>query len=122
MSHEVSEAEVDRAVGDVFGRSGAADVAMVQHFREAGFSEELARQGAVLMESGRYFGFADVASSLAIGSGLSGRVAPLVTEARIQEVAAKLEGTEVTTYVPVTSFATVDGRRVRVDEHGRPMS
>ncbi len=96
-----SSDEIDRAVARAFGRHDeAADPRMVTAFREAGFSEEQARRGAALMESGRYFGFEDVAITLS--GGLGGRydhgnrlIAPNVTPARIAEVARKLGGRTV---------------------------
>ncbi len=98
MSHGDYD-EMDRAVAAAFGRQdAAADPRMIAAFREAGFSEDQANEGARLMESGLYFGFADVANTIMRGPGMSfydagnKPIAPNVTPYSIAEVAKKLTG------------------------------
>jgi hypothetical protein len=88
---DISEAELDDAVAAAFGQARPGSAAM---FREAGFNEEQAHLGAKLMESGAYFGFEDVATSLMSGGPFAGGlgpdnrpIAPGVTAARVAEVA-----------------------------------
>lgn len=90
---EISEAEIDATIAVAFGRTDPGSEAL---FREAGFSEDQARLGATLMESGNYLGFEDVATSLMSGGVFSGGLghdnrpfAPGVTTVRIAEVAKR---------------------------------
>jgi hypothetical protein len=99
VSDEVSEAEFDRVLARTFGRSGPAsdpDPANVALFREAGFDDADARRGAKMMESGRYLGFEDAATSMLVFRFSAGRISsPAVSEARIAEVAKKAAGLDV---------------------------
>lgn len=90
-------ADIDRAVGAAFGHTDPSHEAL---FREAGFTEEKARLGARLMESGRYLGFEDVATSM-LSPGFSSLgpdnrpVVRGVTPERIAEVAKRAPGVAV---------------------------
>ncbi len=93
--------QIDEALG-----IGGVDAATVALFDEAGFDDEQARRGAAMMASGRYFGFADVATSLAMDGG---RTVSPVQEARIAEVAHRLEG-------GASSSDAGRGAKVSIDE------
>lgn len=89
MTRKVTEADVDRAVAEAFGREvpGTGDDlrVVVQAFQEAGFPEDLAERGAAMLESGHYFGFEDVATSL-----WTWHHAPLVEAKRVQDAGDRL--------------------------------
>ena len=76
-------AQIDEALG-----IGGPHPSVLAVFEEAGFDEDQARRGAAMMKSGRYFGFADVATSLAT---LDGRTLSAVQETKIAAVARRLE-------------------------------
>lgn len=89
---EVSEADIDAAVGALFGRSRSpvSRAAALEAFRVAGFGADVAERGADMMESGRFFGFEDVASTLSLSpSTWAGR--QMVTPERIREAGKRLE-------------------------------
>jgi hypothetical protein len=92
--HQVSEAEIDEAVGRAFRRSpfGRVQASSVELFRRAGFCDEDAQKGGRLLESGRYMGFADVATSMGVFNAYEfSRRNPGVTPERIAEVARALD-------------------------------
>lgn len=85
----VTEAEVNRAVANAFGRGAlTATLDATQAFREAGFSDGLAARGKQMLESGKYLGFVDAATSLA-----AFHSSPRVTRANIEEAARGYERT-----------------------------
>lgn len=92
---EVSEAEFDRIFAN--GPFGArVDPRVESALREAGFDEDQVKRGVRLWESGRYFGFEDLATSLSgIFSGGLGpdnkRIAPQVTESSIALAGKRLD-------------------------------
>jgi hypothetical protein len=89
---QVTWTDIDEALG--LRSSGGVDTTMVANFREAGFDESQAQEGARLMASGMYFGFADVATSLqTTGDALGNRtvVAPGVRDYKIAEVAKRVD-------------------------------
>lgn len=90
----ISEADFDRAMARVGGRS---DPAYVVLFRDAGFEEADAERGAKLMESGAFFGFEDVATTMLTGlSDPSGRRRfPNVSAARIAEAAKRAPAPDI---------------------------
>lgn len=71
--------------------SREGDSRLVAAFTEAGFTDEEARRGTKLLESGRYFGFADVATTLR-PSGLWGKTGmhPAM-ESAVQRIAARVD-------------------------------
>ena len=84
---EVSEAEIESAVGSVFGRGlSVGEQAELAAFREAGFTAEQAERGVQMLASGTYFGFADAATSLA-----AFHHPPRVSSRGIQEAGERLE-------------------------------
>ena len=85
MTRNIEWDEIDEALGLRSVAESKPDVAA--HFREAGFTEEQARRGAELMESGSYFGFVDVATSLAGGYRFDGASMP-VAPAQQERIAA----------------------------------
>lgn len=88
---EVSEADMDAALNALFGRAAPAGLRgdRLAAFREAGFDEDLAEHGARLLESGRFFGFEDVATTLSLSpSTWAGR--QMVTPERIRAAAQRL--------------------------------
>lgn len=94
--HKVSEAEFDRVFAS--GPFGArVDPRVESALREAGFDEDQVKRGVRLWESGAYFDFADLASSLAGGAFSGGfgpdnrRIAPRVTESSIARAGKRLE-------------------------------
>jgi len=76
--------DIDRLGG------ATADPVMVANFREAGFDEQDALHGAKLMESGQYFGFVDVATSILRPTNIGKGISP-VREARIKAVGRWLQ-------------------------------
>lgn len=83
--HEVTEAQIDESVARLFDRVPSTSA---EYFRRAGFCEEDAQQGARLLESGYYFSFTDVATSMGIFDGHEFRRRnPDVTPERIAEAA-----------------------------------
>lgn len=115
--HEVSEADLDAVISAAFGRGSApvseeesaveqavaeafgrqepwSDGALIRAaFVEAGFSEEQAGRGLAMLESGRYAGFEDAATSLMMFAGTGGgRPAAGVTAERIRESGQRLRG------------------------------
>lgn len=91
--------------------------ATVEDFRAAGFDVEQARRGVKMLESGLYFGFADVATSLAGGyfpsTGAPGPSA--VQQARIVEVAKRVDASTVTGD-RAPGGSTASGPKVSLDE------
>lgn len=87
QSTDRTEVDISRAVAEAFGRAPAQPtVDATQAFREAGFSEDLAERGTRMLESGKYLGFTDAATSLA-----AFHSSPLVTRANIEEAAGRYE-------------------------------
>lgn len=66
--HEVTEAETTAAVRAAFGHEDEIPIraSAVEAFMEAGFVREDAERGARMLESGPYFGFEDVATTLVL--------------------------------------------------------
>lgn len=87
MNIEEQLAKIDRSLG-----IRRPDPELVHDFRDAGFDTSDAERGALLMESGRYFSFTDVATSLATSHGPGGAQPPSeVWRSKIAEVAASRE-------------------------------
>lgn len=77
---------LQEAVRNAFGRGGGSASSM-DLFQRAGFCEEDAERGARMLESGRYFGFADVVTSMRVFSEAAFRRRnPRATTERIAEV------------------------------------
>lgn len=118
MAEEISEAELDRAVARAFGQD---DLELVAAFRDAGFDEDQAKQGARLMESGAFFGFEDVAVTMSSGyDNANHPVAPRVTPASIAEAVKRLpaeyrvqEETPTAREKSTGPARFVDGKRIR---------
>jgi len=89
VSEEISEAEFDRVIAGTFGRAVPPARGLLDAFQEAGFDAEEAALGVRLMESGRYLGFEDAATTLAISRHMGQRNRANITEAAIQEAAEK---------------------------------
>lgn len=98
--------KIDRSLG-----LAGPDPVMVRHFREAGFDEDHAAQGAQMMASGRYFGFVDAATSLAMAAG---RGMSPIRQTRIAEVGARVDGAASSAGAVVEESAS--GRKVSLDE------
>ena len=89
---------------------------MAQHFRDAGFTDDEAKRGARMMESGRYFGFVDVATSLR-PRGVGGQVGMhLVMETAVQRVAALVEGHVLQGGAGPEDVLMCEGRRISLTE------
>lgn len=87
---EVTDAQIEEAVGAVFGRRPSlAERAELAAFREAGFTVEQAVRGVQMLASGHYFGFADAATSLS-----AFHHTPLVSSQGIREAGERLEAHE----------------------------
>lgn len=84
-----SNIEIDEAVRRAFGRPAGSGVSAVEQFKRAGFSQEDAELGAQLLESGKFFGLEDVATTMRLNDDCRLRN-PFVTSARIREAAAAL--------------------------------
>lgn len=91
--------------------------ATVEDFRAAGFDDEQARRGVMMLESGLYFGFADVATSLAGGyfPAAGGRGPSAVQQARIVEVAKRVDGSAATGD-SARAGNTAAGAKISLDE------
>lgn len=116
----VEEAELEIQLAGVFGRepaawatklvresSGTPDSAGL--LTEAGFCEEDARRGALLMESGHYADLEDVARSMLWDPMTRGRNVTATSE-RVAEAVKRVESRQVAEPEGATF---VDGKRVR---------
>lgn len=85
----LTEADLDRAVAGAWGRhDDAADPAVRQAFRDAGFDEVETSRGVAMLESGGFVSFEDAASSLA--GAFDGSRLRRVSEGRIVEAGRRL--------------------------------
>lgn len=91
---DVTEADFDSVMARAFGRPDPANVTL---FREAGFDEAAAQHGAKLMESGAFFGFEDVATTMMLHprDDANRLMHPNVTAASIAEVAKRSPAVEM---------------------------
>jgi hypothetical protein len=92
------------------------DNPLVQDFLEVGFTEDEARRGATLMESGRYFGFADVATSLR-PRGVAGQTGLTpVMENAVHRIEKRLAQGKRSRLSESAAVVERDGKKLRIRE------